>query len=95
MYTGKLVLTNQEIARIFDFMLIAKTLELTSLTQNISLLLKKSLKLENVVEIYENAFRCDQVQLQESCEHFIDKNAELIVAQKSLTKLPSQCLKKL
>ena len=43
MYTGKLILNNQEIDRMFDFMSIAKSLELQILSEEITLvLIKKS-----------------------------------------------------
>ena len=76
-------------------MSIAKTLELTTFMEGISHSLKVGLNLENVVSIYEKATRYDQRQLKEACEHFIDKNAEILDAQKSLTKLPSQCLQEI
>ena len=92
LYTSKLVLNNQTIYRILDFMLIAKTLELTSLIEDISLLLKEGLKIENVQLIYDTAIRYDQIHLKESCDYFIDRHAEFLFAQKSLTKLSSQRL---
>ena len=95
MYTGKLVLNNQEIDRMFDFMSIAKTLELTILMTEISVLLQEDIDLENVVLIYEQAMHFDQKQLKESCEHLIDKNAEFLVAQQSMAKLPSECLEEI
>ena len=79
----------------FDFMSIAKTLELTNLMEDISILLKNSLNRENVVLIYENAFHYGQQYLKESCEHLIDQHAEYLVAQKSLAKLSSQCLQEI
>ena len=71
-YTGQLVLKNQGIERMFDFMSIAKTLELTSMMGEISLLLKNSLSRENVVLIYEKACQYGQKNLKESCEQLID-----------------------
>ena len=95
MYTGKLQLINQEIDRVFDMMLIAKTLELTSMSEDISLLLINSLTIENVALVYEEASRYDQTQLMLFCENFIDKNAEILFTQKSLAKLPSQYLEEI
>ena len=95
MYTSKLVLVDQEIDRMFDFILIAKTLELDKLLKDISLLVKEGIHLENVVSIYEIAIRYDQTELKESCEHLIDKNAEYLVSQKYLTKLSSQYLEQI
>ena len=94
-YTGKLVLKDSELDRMFDFMSIAKTLELTNLMEDISILLKNCLNRENVVLIYENGFRCGQKNLKESCEHLIDQHAEYLVAQKSLTKMSSKCLQEI
>ena len=79
----------------FDFMSIAKTLELSSLMEEICLLLKNSLNRENVVLIFEKAFQYGQKMLKESCERLIDQHAEYLVAQKSLTKLSSQCLQEI
>ena len=49
-YTGKLIMEKEGIDRIFDviFYFISKTLELTNLLEEVSLLLTKSLTLENV-----------------------------------------------
>ena len=94
-YTGKLILKKQELYRIFDFMSIARTIHLTGMLEDMSLLLKKGLTLENVVLIYEKASEYDQVQLRISCEQFIDKNADVLVNQKSLVKMSSECLKRI
>ena len=94
-YTGKLILYNLKIGRIFDFIAISKTLELTSLSEELSLMLAKSLNLENALQIYEKAYRYDQKQLRKSCEIFMDKNAEILVSQESLLKLSSDSLKML
>ena len=94
-YTGKLVLTNQTIDRIIDFMSISKLLELENLSEEISRLLIKELKLENVVLIYEEANRNERIQLKESCERFIDRNAVFLSDQGSLAKLSSECFKKI
>ena len=94
-YTGKLVLTNQTIDRIIDFMSISKLLELENLSEEISRLLIKELKLENVVLINEEANRNERIQLKESCERFIDRNAVFLSDQGSLAKLSSECFKKI
>ena len=95
MYTGQLILKNQQVDRMFDLMSIAKTLELSNMMEDIYILLKNSLNRENVVLIYENVFHYGQTNLKESCEHLIDQHAEYLVAQKSLTKLSSQCLQEI
>ena len=95
MYTEKLVLNNQEISRMFDFMLSAKTLELSNLMEGISLWLKNSLNRDNVVLVYENAFQYGQNDPKESCEHLIDQHAEFMVAQKSFIKLSSERLQEI
>ena len=95
MYTGQLILKNQQVDRMFDLMSIAKTLELSNMMEDIYILLKNSLNRENVVLIYENVFHYGQTNLKESCEHLIDQHAEYLVAQNSLTKLSSQCLQEI
>ena len=94
-YTGKLVLNNQEIDRIIDLMSISKTLNLTSLMNDVSLLLMEGITLENVVLIYEKAIKYDQIHVQLSCENFIDKNAEKLVAQKGLLTMCDECLRRI
>ena len=95
MYTGQLILKNQKLDRMFDFMSIAKTLELTNLSDEISMLLQEGITIENVVLIYEKANSNDQKQLKKSCETFIDKNADVLVSKKSLIKLSSECMKEI
>ena len=94
-YTGKLILNSQNIDRIFDLMTIAKTLELASFSEEISLLLIQALNIENIARIYEKANIYDQRNLKSYCESFIDHNADILLTQKSLVKLPSQCLKEI
>ena len=92
-YTGKLILDNQEIDRIFDFFSIAKSLELQSLSEEMSVLLINSITLDNVASIYEKAYKSNESKLKTFCENLIDQNAEILASQKSLVKLPSNCLK--
>ena len=79
-YTGKLKLKNQEIDRIFDFMSISKTFQLTSLLEEVSLLLNKSLTLENVALIKKKAIQHEQKELRLACEHFIKENSEKLAS---------------
>ena len=50
-YTGKLIMEKEGIDRFIDLYLISKTLELTNLLEEVSILLKKALTLENVALI--------------------------------------------
>ena len=95
MYTGKVILNNQRLDRIFDLMSIAKALELSSMSEELSLLLSKNLNVENVALIYERACLLDRIQLMSFCEHFIDQNVGNLLAQKSLVKMPGECLQRL
>ena len=63
MSTAKLILKNQKIDRIFDLMAISQTLKLTYLLEEIYLLLKESLNLENVMLIYEKAIKYDRTRI--------------------------------
>ena len=94
-YTGTLILKNQEMYRIFDLMLIAKTLELNDLREEMSLLLENSINLENVALIYEKSNSLNQRRLKMVCEQFIDQNAEILIAKQILLHLSSQCLKQI
>ena len=77
MYTGKLIMNNQEIDRICDFMSISKTLKLSRMLEEISQLLKKSLTLDNAFLIYEIAKLHDQTQVEITCEKCIHENADM------------------
>ena len=55
----------------------------------------RGMKLENVALIYEQANKYNKIQLKKSCENLIYKNAYILVDQKSLVKLPSDCLKEI
>ena len=94
-YSGKLILNNEAIDRVFDFMSISKKFNLTTVMEEMSLLLEKALTLENVVIVYEKAHLYDQKQLMLFCEHFIDEHATILLAQKMLFKLSSECFKRI
>ena len=81
--------------QICDFMLIAKVLQLQSLSEGISQLLIENLTIENVVPIYEIANEYGRTRLKKVCESFIDKHAEILVARKSLIQLSAQSLKEI
>ena len=95
MYTNELIVNNADIEKFFDFMLIAKQLELTSLSEYISQLFIDNLTLDKVVSIYEKATDNNQIGLMEACENFIDKNAESLVAKKSLIQLSNRSLEEI
>ena len=46
-----------------------------------------------MVSIYLKANQYDQSKLKTACEHVIDQHADILVSQKSLAQLPSECLK--
>ena len=95
MYTNELIVNNADIEKFFDFMLIAKQLELTSLSEYSSQLFIDNLTLDKVVSIYEKATENYQIGLMEACENFIDKNAEILVAKKSLIQLSNRSLEEI
>ena len=67
-YTGKLIMEKEGIYRIFDVLFISKTLELTNLLEEVSLLLTKSLTLENVALIKEKAIKHNIMQISAECD---------------------------
>ena len=95
MYTSQLIMKNAKLDRIFDFMLIAKELQLQRLSEGISRLLIINLTIENVALIYDKANEYDQIRLKETCERFIDRNAETLVARKCLAQMLSESLEEI
>ena len=79
-YTGKLILEKEGIDRIFDLIVISKTLELTNFLETMYLLLKEALKKENIGKIKEKAIKYDQIQDRLACDNFINEKTEKLAS---------------